>query len=227
MSISDPRQQHGFTLIETLVAMISGVIVTGALFEIFVVSLHQTNRLTDSVQASQIGRTAMTHIVDELHSACMSREFAPIQRKSTYSKLIFRTGYSEKTTIAAAEASEHTITYTGTAVIPGKLTDLSTKGSSGAWPNFTYAGATNSTTVAENVYAPSLDSENNKHAVFKYYKYSSTASQGTSTDFVGLSRRRGSLGKRSHKRPSKSHGRRSRQFLDRTAQRPDGAQPSG
>ncbi len=185
MSPLDPRQQNGFTLIETLVAMVSAVILTGALFEIFVVSLHQTTRLTDITQATQIGRTAMTHIVDELHSACMSREYAPIQEKSTYSKLIFRTGYSEKATIEAAEASEHTITYSGTAVSPGKLTDVSTKGSGGTWPNFTYAGATSSTTLAENVYAPSLESENNKHAVFKYYKYSSTASQGTTTTSSG------------------------------------------
>lgn len=185
MSPHNPRAQHGFTLIETLVSMIAGIVVMGAVLEMFVVSLHQTTHLTDNVQATQIGRTAMTHVVDELHSACIAREFAPVQEKSTYSKLIFRTGYSEKTLIEPAEASEHTIAWTGSYPGSGKLTDASTKGSSGTWPNFAYAGTTTSTTLAENVYGPSLESESNKHVVFKYYKYASTASLGTTTTSSG------------------------------------------
>src|ERR1017187_9006812 len=90
------RDARGFTLIETLVAMITGIVVTGALFAILEVSMHQTARAGDVVQASQSGRNAMTRIVDELRSACMSSEFTPVQAKSTPSQLVFRNTYSEK-----------------------------------------------------------------------------------------------------------------------------------
>src|SRR6202042_149590 len=96
------RDTHGFTLIETLVAMISGVVVTGAMFMVFIVALHQTSRLTDSAQATQLGRTAMTHVIDELRSACISHGYTPVQEKSTASELIFRNAYSEEAVIPNA-----------------------------------------------------------------------------------------------------------------------------
>jgi Tfp pilus assembly protein PilV len=75
----DLADAAGFMLIETLVAIISATVVTGALFMILIVSLHQTSRITGRVQATELGRDTMTHIVDELHSACIAKEFVPIQ----------------------------------------------------------------------------------------------------------------------------------------------------
>ncbi len=57
--------------------MVTGIIVTGALFAVLEVSMRQTARITDIAQANQLGRTTMTHMVDELHSACIAAEQEP------------------------------------------------------------------------------------------------------------------------------------------------------
>jgi len=79
-SLGDER---GFTLIELLVAMIAGLVLTGALLAILEISLRQTTRLTDRVQVDRSGRTAMSNIVDELHSSCTGFGATSIQAPSS------------------------------------------------------------------------------------------------------------------------------------------------
>jgi Tfp pilus assembly protein PilW len=172
------REEGGFTLIELLVAIVCGVVVTGALFAILEVSLRQTSRITDRVQAAQIGRTAMTHVVDELHSACIAREFAPIQAGSTGSELRFRDGFSEKAVMEYPEVFEHRIVWTGTYPAGGQLIDKTYKATGGTWPTkFTWestATPLNGVRLAENIYQQSTTT-----ALFQYYKYATTASSGS------------------------------------------------
>ena len=91
------RDRSGFTLVETIVAMVTGVIVTGALFAILEVSTRQSAHLSNVSQATQISRNAMTKVVDQLRSACLSSGFTPVIEKSTPNKLVFVNGYDEKT----------------------------------------------------------------------------------------------------------------------------------
>ena len=121
--------ESGFTLIELLVAMVTGIIVTGALFAILEVSMHQTARVTDVTQANQLGRTTMTHIVDELHSACIAAEQKPIQVGSGASTLIFVDAYSEKAEIPSAHKDE-IIWEEAT----GKMIDKTYISTGGSWP---------------------------------------------------------------------------------------------
>jgi Tfp pilus assembly protein PilW len=198
VNASNLRQDGGFTLIETLVAMIAGVVVTGAVLEIFMVSLHQTSRLTDYVQATQLGRSAMTHIVDELHSACISREFAPIQEKSNANELIFRNGYSEEAFLPNAkeaetkEASltqkkgagvfEHQIVWSKSA---GTLTDYIYKTTSGEWPTYVFPEVTsthaNATPTTGIQLASNVTEASGSTPIFKYYMYGEAASGSSST----------------------------------------------
>jgi Tfp pilus assembly protein PilW len=163
--------EHGFTLIETLVAMISGVVVTGATFSILIVALHQTSRITDSVQATQLGRTTMTRVIDELHSACIARKFTPVQEGSSGIKLIFVNAYSKESVIKKTEAYEHEIEWNSATE---KLTDTVTPASSGEWPNFTFAATPTKTVLGEHI------AKEGSNPIFKYYEYGETYSSGSS-----------------------------------------------
>jgi prepilin-type N-terminal cleavage/methylation domain-containing protein len=182
---------HGFTLIETLVAMVAGVVVTGALSMVFVVALHQTSRLTDSVQASQLGRTAMTHVIDELRSACIARGYTPVQKESTASQLIFRDAYGEESIIPNANEAQlagtgsfqHEIEWNSSA---HTLTDFiypSERGSE--WPAYKFPEADYKTSTGEaanaepkkGILIASNVSETKSGAIFKYYKYGEEATE--------------------------------------------------
>lgn len=165
------HSERGFTLIETLVAMVAGMAVTGGLFTILDVSLRQSTRVADVVQASQLGRTAMTQIVDELHSACIAPGFAPIQTGSGESKLIFVTGYSEAAEITEARKDEIVFEKES-------LTDNIYKSTGGTSPSFTW-GASKPVLLAKNI---SQSSEGGKEVpIFRYYEYAVTPPNNENT----------------------------------------------
>ncbi len=109
------RDERGFTLIETLVATFSAVVVVGALYAIMIVALDQTSQVTDVVQANQVGRTTMTKVVDELDSACISSGFSPIQsgslENSKESKLVFVNAYGKEAEIPTSAVKKHEIIW--------------------------------------------------------------------------------------------------------------------
>jgi len=171
------RGARAFTLVETLVAMLTGIVVTGALFAILEVSLHQTARANDVVQASQLGRAAMTHVVDELRSACISSEFTPVQASSNSTKLVFRNAYSEKA--VPTSATEHKIVWLkeGGSEKAGSLTDFSYPSNGGSWPTFTYStteSPVGGTVVAEHI-SESTNAKGENVPIFQYYKYATVA----------------------------------------------------
>jgi len=184
------RDARGFTLIETLVAILTGIVVTAALFAILEVSLHQSARAGDVVQASQLGRATMTHMVDELRSSCLATEFVPIQEKSSNTELYFRNSYSEKA--IPTSASEHKIAWNEKT---GALTDFTFPSNGGSWPNFTYSGTESpagGTLIGERIAAQGTVSVKNKEGkaetiptpIFRYYKYATTA--GNAEDDTNL-----------------------------------------
>ncbi len=189
------RDERGFTLVETLVAMVTGIIVTGALFAILEFSVHQTSRISQVAQASQVSRTSMTRIVNELHSACLSAGFAPVQEASTRSMLVFQNGYSEQAEVPGVYTSKGGSTGTATEGVrqdaiewnkeSGYLTDWVQLGTgpeeaSGRYP----VGASKPVRLAEKVSQAEVvnaKKETEKEApIFRYYKYATTSSLGVS-----------------------------------------------
>jgi Tfp pilus assembly protein PilV len=189
------REESGFTLIETLVAIVTGVIVTGALFAILEVSLHQSARVVDVVQASQLSRTTMTHIVDELHSACIAPKFQPIETGSNANELTFINGYSKSSQIPLSETSasegqlgayKHTIKYEKSALI-----DYTYPSTAGTWPEYTFSATASpkgGVRIGENIsQTESPEGSKTLVPIFQYYKYAGESSSTAETPLGSIS----------------------------------------
>ncbi|HEV3319105.1 MAG TPA: prepilin-type N-terminal cleavage/methylation domain-containing protein [Solirubrobacteraceae bacterium] len=205
LSLLDLGSERGFTLMEMLVAMVTGVIVTGALLAILEVSLRQQTRITERAQADQTGRTAMSNIVDELHSSCTGFSATAIQApKETPTSPLAATGAANLWFLSAygnsssGEAvltgvTEHDINWTSTGTSNtgqslGTLTDYSFPSTGGTSPKWTFptlsvteAKAKHTVRVlATDVIAPQVEEEAKKvSTVFQYYKYSTSSHELT------------------------------------------------
>lgn len=169
------RDSRGFSLVEVLVAMVTGIIVVGALFAILEESTRQTSRLSDVAQATQVGNVAMTHIVDELHSTCLSAGFTPVQEGSTPSKLILVNGYFPSKTKEPEYTfvRKDTIEYVSS---KEQLNDTWVKATaepeSGVYKTW-------STTTSKALLAEKVTQNSVEQPVFTYYKYAAAASSST------------------------------------------------
>jgi hypothetical protein len=162
----------GFTLIETLVAMISSTVVIGALFAIFIVALHQTARTTGRVEATELGNTTMTRLVDELHSACIAREFAPIREKSNENELIFVSGTGEEAVLTKAYLHKITFSKTEETLVEKTWPSVSTS----SWPNFEFSESGTPTTVRIGEHITRNPAEK---PVFEYFGYGESSSSNS------------------------------------------------
>lgn len=187
-SLRSARSEHGFTLMETLVAMVTGLVVTGALLAILEFALREQAQITDRAQANQLGRVAMSNIVDELHSSCTGSK--PIQEpsstlenpleKSNGKNLWFISSYgtAKSGEPLIEEAYQHDIMWessketSSTGKPLGRLVDYSWKTSGNAQEGFkvssslTTKNATKVRRIAENIPESST--------IFTYYNYNST-----------------------------------------------------
>jgi hypothetical protein len=85
-SLSDER---GTTMVELLVGMAMGMVVLVGLSMTIITVLHGTSRVDARVEATDNARIAVTRIMEELHSACISPQIAPVREDSTGTSLIF------------------------------------------------------------------------------------------------------------------------------------------
>jgi hypothetical protein len=83
------RDERGTTLIEMVVTIAAGMVVFLALTTVIIVSLRETGRASARVDAVQRARTTLTRIVDELHSACIAPQIAPVREGSSENSLSF------------------------------------------------------------------------------------------------------------------------------------------
>jgi Tfp pilus assembly protein PilW len=165
------HDERGATLIELLVSILTGLIVIGALFAILEVSLNQTGRLTDRVQANQVGRITMTRMIDELHSTCISPEFRPIQAESNKNELRFINAYSKEALIPTSEVTEHRILWNAAA---GTLTDITYLATGGSWPKYTFSTTASQKVLISNHIAET-EEKGTKLPVFQYFTFATTS----------------------------------------------------
>jgi type II secretory pathway pseudopilin PulG len=187
----DVRDEHGFTLVELLVAMVAGVVVVGALVALLTISLHQETQITDRVQDDRAGRSAMNVILEELRSSCTGFGSVAIQAPSTTPvsplaatgplNLWFLSAYANSSSGEASVKAvvEHDIAWSSTKTSNtgeslGTLYDYSFAGS-GEPPNWLFGSlsttnATKRVTLAKNV-VPGTAS-----TIFHYWRYDTTSS---------------------------------------------------
>lgn len=83
------KDERGTTIIELLVGMAMGMIVLVGLTMVIITTLHGTARVDARVEATQNARLTVTRIIEELHSACIAPQVAPVKEGSSKIKLIF------------------------------------------------------------------------------------------------------------------------------------------
>jgi len=74
----DLRSESGFTLVELMVAAVSGIIVSTATLAVVISSVHLSSNFGDRVDATQQGRTAMLKITQALGSSCVLASLPPV-----------------------------------------------------------------------------------------------------------------------------------------------------
>jgi Tfp pilus assembly protein PilW len=159
--------ERGFTLIEVLVSLFTGMIVLIATFSLLDISLANSSRIADRASANQRGRTAMERILLDLHSSCVSPAISsgkewPVKEGSepTVLKVISQEG--TEPLFANVHLHEIKLTEAGT------LTDTTYLSTSPYEPKVGYqfpAKALGTTTVLTGV------SKTAGEPVFRYYEY--------------------------------------------------------
>ena len=181
------RTEDGATLMEMLVAILTSIVVLGALLAILEFSLNQEASIADRVSSDQTSRLAMSKIIGELQSSCTGFGATAIQKPSTTpssplayigpTNLWFLSAYGTSTRQSAVlkSVTQHDIIWkeTGTSKTGKKLGSLidyafpSKAGSTApGWefPALTEANATKNV-LATDVILPESGS------LFQYYKY--------------------------------------------------------
>ena len=168
MTLSDLSDERGTTLAELLVGMLMGCVVLIALTSMIIVTLHGNARVDARVEATDNARVGIARIVEELHSACISPQVAPVQGKGTLSAvgstantLIFWHASAGQGTAVQPTPVKTTISYGS-----GSLTQTDYAQTGGTSPKWTFSATGTEQTLLANVSPPSGSS-----GIFTYYKY--------------------------------------------------------
>lgn len=158
------RDETGTTLVELMVALMTGLVIFAALTTLLVTTMHGSARVTARVEATQRARIAMTRVMEQLHSACVAPEIAPIRTGSTGNSLQFvhQTGSEVSPTPILSVVS-----YAN-----GTLTQSDYAATGGASPNWTFDEATPSSTRTLLTDVAPIPPNT---SIFSYYRYSNGA----------------------------------------------------
>jgi prepilin-type N-terminal cleavage/methylation domain-containing protein len=163
------RDERGFTLVEVMIALVIGLVVSSATLAIVIISVHLSSNYTDRVDANQQGRLAMEKITQALNSSCVTPNQPPVLSGSSSTSLTF---YSALNDTPGPVPSLITVTTAGTPTQAAPLTMTTTvlTGTPPNWVPFTPLQVqvfTLASWAAESVSAGSPT------PIFQYYGYGS------------------------------------------------------
>lgn len=161
------KSEGGYTLVELMVAISVGLVVLLAVTSFIMITLRHSSQTSARVDANQRARTVLFQVMDELHSACIAPQIAPVRAGSTETSLSF---IHQRGSAVAPTPVLSTLTLN-----EGTLSESNYASTGGTAPNWTFAGAPSSTRELSTGIAPTGAST----GIFSYYDY--TGGQVSST----------------------------------------------
>jgi Tfp pilus assembly protein PilW len=166
-------REDGFTLVELLAAMLSGIVIMLAAFAMVDLTIRDTNRVTDRVEATSLGRTSLEQLVGELSSGCLTPDVSPIMATSSTgitpsvtsdaTHVVFVSGLGDG---QSGNPTEHVLTYAANALTDRSYAYTGGTGATLTGPStWTFATTPTTSHVLNNVTAFNL----------KYYSFPNTA----------------------------------------------------
>jgi type II secretory pathway pseudopilin PulG len=179
-----PSAVDGFTLVELLVAMATGLLVMIGATTVLFVMMRQTQRTFTRVDATRQARTAFGNIENELHSACVNGD-PPIQ------------GIAAAGTVESDANNIVFLSYTGPAANPTPVWHkLSYSATAGTLTDSSYnAVYTSSTTgqdwtqgtlLSTNVLLSNLPTQSTTTPVFQYFAYQSVGTDASGNVYYAI-----------------------------------------
>ncbi len=83
------RDESGTTLVEMIVGISMASILMFAMTMVIVVSMHASARSSAEVNSTQLSRNGLASIIQQLHSACIYPQVAPVWKESNGTELVF------------------------------------------------------------------------------------------------------------------------------------------
>jgi hypothetical protein len=154
-----------------MVGLAAGMVVLAALSMVMIVAMRTTSRVGARVDATQRARVVLTRITEQLHSACIEPQMAPILSESTGTKLVFVHGVSSSAAAVAPTPVKSVILLEGETL---KQQDASWV--SGVAPNWVWSNSAPSTRTLLTKVGPLTPGG----AIFTYYKYSNGTQEALS-----------------------------------------------
>jgi Tfp pilus assembly protein PilV len=161
------RREDGFSLMELLVAMVTGGVILTALMTVFLNGVQGTTNTQDRLDSQQRGRVAMDRVITLLSSqVCLDSATPPIvpvvstDRSVTFYSDLQGASNTPKKYTFTWDATAKTLTeytYNGTGVLPAKIT----------WP----ASPSSTRQIATNVWPARNDANTADLPIFAYYRF--------------------------------------------------------
>lgn len=155
---------RGFTLVELMVSIAAFMVVLSTIFAMVQVSTHNQARVASRVATNQRARPVMTHVLNMLHSACVSPGVAPVLAGSSSTSMTFisRSG--------AAVSPTPNKYITG--LTSGNLVESVYPVTGGAPPSWTFSTTASSTrTLLAGVNQGSIGDPPVTVPIFRYFAY--------------------------------------------------------